>query len=900
MTRLALFAGVLVGAVFWSPSEALSETLREGAASPGEVQEDIPFPGVDREKKWAEALGTVEVAVSGSEAGANAITTAAGWLLFLHALEWTPEAAKVGAAPARTPASALDDLAAAIVLGTGASRVSSADAVASAFAQFSWVFQDLGRVDALVGSADRVIPPLERHLSEPWVAWVTAADQANGAGLYGAADRMLKNAGNASARVGDPAKAVLRVACERLDHCIGTGAEALVPGRIEEIERVLEDVDDLNLRYWGVNSLFDAANALDVEALHDSARERWSEWLATAAAQEFEVSNEMRGRVHARMGAGKLELLRDRGAAIDPAVQDLKLASELLGPDNELRWLADLRLVDAAIEAGQLEEARMRVREIDSWSAAHGVTVRGRHATDLLVARARLALAGRGALDPAELSGLAALYRELRTRLDEKADAWSELVGLGSGRGWTHTRDRMALLEVTLELALACGDEGRRAREACEILLGLAGRASLTRALGGSAASLDVLMDGTAANGGVLLLCAGAHKSYAFAAAREGDGIQVSAHVLPSSYDCLGYRRRLRDAVRSALRRRSADLGGPRMISARRAASDALLGGALRDKILAWDSLVVVGNDGFGSMPFELLSVDGDEPMGVSHAISYVSSPGASLVLRQRANASAYGSTIVVADALAAPGERTGAADGDQLVATELHEAEIADIESAWGPGGVRHVRTSEAEWRADGAFRKTGLLSFFGHGVDVPNARGTIGLLVGEGTGRILAPGDIETMAELPSIVVVAACGAWDAPVRRGDDGRHHVVGAMHVAGANTVVASEAALDLELALRQSQEFLRGVRDGKRPSVALRDSRRELRAEFGLRAFLLRVAGSDEPASFDAVPAEKKTSNGRLVFGLMGLGLLGASALLAFAMVRRRPGASRHGARMDE
>ncbi|MEZ6003301.1 MAG: CHAT domain-containing protein [Planctomycetota bacterium] len=99
-------------------------------------------------------------------------------------------------------------------------------------------------------------------------------------------------------------------------------------------------------------------------------------------------------------------------------------------------------------------------------------------------------------------------------------------------------------------------------------------------------------------------------------------------------------------------------------------------------------------------------------------------------------------------------------------------------------------------------------------------------------------------------STILLSACAPAAAVPRHGDDGRHHVPGAMLAAGAPTVICSTLPTRFRASQAIDREILAALADGQNPAQALRTMRRNLGEGFGPDRFLPQVIGiSDLPLS---------------------------------------------------
>ncbi|MEZ5973391.1 MAG: CHAT domain-containing protein [Planctomycetota bacterium] len=142
-------------------------------------------------------------------------------------------------------------------------------------------------------------------------------------------------------------------------------------------------------------------------------------------------------------------------------------------------------------------------------------------------------------------------------------------------------------------------------------------------------------------------------------------------------------------------------------------------------------------------------------------------------------------------------------------------------------------------------------------------------------------------------STILLSACAPAAAVPRRGDDGRHHVPGAMLAAGAPTVICSTLPTRFRASQAIDREILAALADGQNPAQALRTMRRNLGEGFGPDRFLPQVIGVSKGRVPDR-PRSKRASWSRVRpeklawFRIAKVGaVLGAAGLLLFLFRKR-------------
>lgn len=166
------------------------------------------------------------------------------------------------------------------------------------------------------------------------------------------------------------------------------------------------------------------------------------------------------------------------------------------------------------------------------------------------------------------------------------------------------------------------------------------------------------------------------------------------------------------------------------------------------------------------------------------------------------------------------------------------------------------------------------------------PDSDRPYGLELADG---VLGPDRAERELRVPASVVVTACQAWRGPVRRGDDGRHHMAGALFMGGARLLVMSHTEIDDQSSLDVMAGFYAAVAEGVSPAEALRRVRVRLKPTVDgvdpwLNASLIHAIGvAHEPL---VLPGEDDAGSTRIVwFALIGVALITAAGWM---VLRRR------------
>jgi hypothetical protein len=625
----------------------------------------------------------------------------------------------------------------------------------------------------------------------------------------------------------------LTLGFERAQHLTIIGLPDLALGVLDEAANELGRVADELAPHettWARSTLLlerlSVAITLDdaelAERTFESARaEPWYAGVDAASRREHELR-----RAAAWVDRERLDPAAPRVAA---AELERLLADPALTGYEAL--FARTLLIDLEIRAGELERARANLELARASNAparrACAEDLPTRREIDLLVLEAQLELA-KG--DPERVRAAAG---RLEASFDGLLRRWSSAPLRDSGVALLHNHDRLKVASVLAELLLAA-DPQLAPERLFELVVELQCAGSLARALAGPVPSLaEVRQTLVPEDGGLVVYLPGGSSSFALSL----DRVSLRVHRLPPVQDWDPLRKRFLAELGAALRLRlSAEaLEEPLADLAAR-----FLGDGLLERVGAWSALALVGLDGTGYVPFELFRGPSGERLGRTHALSYLPSlpVGHALALRLRGPSPLPGLLVVAAsDAPGASargserlsfgaGERRLLLDGVPPAQVELVETTRATRASLGMPPehrfGLHLIAHTVDSGRAD---RPRGLLFF-------PDTRGS----------EVLLPAEVEGLA-VPPLVTLMACSSGQGPLRRGDDGRHHLGGAFLIAGARTVVLSPFDVGYRDSLRLFGDFYSGLcARGLAPAEALLEARR--RSDAGLLGpYLVHVLG---------------------------------------------------------
>ena len=346
---------------------------------------------------------------------------------------------------------------------------------------------------------------------------------------------------------------------------------------------------------------------------------------------------------------------------------------------------------------------------------------------------------------------------------------------------------------------------------------------------------------------------------------------------------------------------------------ARRARSDAIQRGGedlercllppqVRECLIDWEVVSIVGADLLGELPFEALPARGAATLGLEKAIQYLPSLALAARLERRIEAAPWRSSPGAPDlCLIAASTDPGASPGSAGQVPLPWDEETSRRLTA--PYGRAEVRTgARATRRVLETLELMGarVLHLVAHGaMDTERERWAGLALAGsgeQGDDGFLGCSEVGRL-RMPPLVVLSVCGGSRGPGRRGDDAQANLVGAFLRAGAQVVVSSPVDVELESNVEAMEVFHRLVARGERPVAALREARRALAADERYADpyyhSLLHLTGLGERPLFPTAPDVGAERAGLPVAWLLGPGLALlalAGALIVVARRARRAG----------
>lgn len=552
----------------------------------------------------------------------------------------------------------------------------------------------------------------------------------------------------------------------------------------------------------------------------------------------------------------------------DAAIRELETMLATCAPSD--RAFVRQELAELLLLAGRREQAAEVARQLrigrgfDDMPAPQRVTA---IAGEIAVAIDAVPIAQRQQC----VSVLGATWERLRTE-------WQALPATGGGVAFLQQKFRRNLLSTWFRLEMASGTGGAAAR-CFEHYLEADSLGSAARRSGRSTPSVADVQALVPSAGVLLAWLPAEFGSFVFVVTPD----DVELVPLPSS---LGLEVSAAD-VRQRIHATSGAVPDS-LRAALQEMADLLLPERVRARVRAARSLTLAGRELCGGLPFECLPWSDDEApwLGLAKPIAYL--PSLTVGVGLAANAMRTPAAGPMRVFVGAP---VGAAD------RALWHVEALDLPGDWRRSTLAAVAADGVEvlqpagpsdLLARSAMRP--FAGILGHGVQDGRRARQNGLLLAaageQGTGAVW-PESIEAAGSPARLMFLGVCGAAAGVVKRGEDGAHHLGGALLHAGAAGVILSDHTVYLDTALTTLRVLTASLADARTAADAMLAARRELWRERGALADLASFRYEGLPQVGAALrPAPREAWMRGLLAGL-GLLLLGG---LAVRFIRHRRG----------
>ncbi len=455
---------------------------------------------------------------------------------------------------------------------------------------------------------------------------------------------------------------------------------------------------------------------------------------------------------------------------------------------------------------------------------------------------------------------------------DEFLAHWAQAPLRSGGLPYLFIAEHHQVIQELIELQIAVEGEEVGTRRGLVDLLQAQVLGTLSRRLQSASVTIEDVQRALCPEGaGVLLYFPSRDRSFVFAIDARG----VRLFRLPPAHQLRQPCRALALAVQEAVHSHQG-LDEPELRDAAAALARDVVPEDLARWIEGWSTVRVIGADDVGYLPFELLPAPNGGTRGARQAISYCASlPLAVALERAAAKPFAGGSRLVIAPDSDEPG-----------MGLVIEAAEREALESMLpAPKVVSDGPRADTRALALAPGDSVALLHVLAHGRQDRTRERPGGLRLANG---VAWAEDVEAQPS-PPLVLLTACEAGRAPLRRGDGGRSDLAAAFLVAGARCVVLPACDLELEGTLRAAPLALQHLAAGECAAEALRATREELAERdpvAALQAHLLHVVG----AGSTRLAAREGAAGGTrgLSSGLVPALLACVAAVLWFAVRRRR------------
>lgn len=585
------------------------------------------------------------------------------------------------------------------------------------------------------------------------------------------------------------------------------------------VENLVEDYDRARLR--------DANRA----ALAEQARPAW----------RHRVSSENNSMMYARLGLAMAQQEFQSGDRAGRGLGQLyeALACGSLNVDETARtnaWIAA-----AHLDLGELHQAQIAL----DYAQDQIAQMRGDH-TPLIneIAFLRARASGLRARGQEDLKAL--LDEEVMPAFEDFLHDWAATPIRRGGINYLQYATRTGFLTGMIDLAMRAMGDKRGAKFSIDLLMRVQALGTLARERQLVAPTLEEIRSVLLGDErGLLCYVPGREHSFVFLITND----RIRCERIPTRHALETDVQQLVSSIASVLQTpfeansEQEDSFVQRLyMRNRERVSRSMIPEALHEELEQLQSLGVVGLDSFGYVPFEALAFDGDY-VGSRFGVEIYPSVPLAVAIRQSDQSSLEREVLVIAG----DGE---CAEPFEYPSLPVRSSRLKSVLGDLAPAADVYLASqSEPDWRKWLPRDAGGVFHFVGHGHYDSSRERASGLLVdpSQGESGVLFADAIEEHEFGPRMVLISACGAARARLRRGDDGRGSLGGAFLAHGTQAVVYST----MNLEYHASQDFMtvlfKELSAGTPIGLSMKRARMKARpSEFGVHpvhSYLLQLHG---------------------------------------------------------
>ncbi len=251
-----------------------------------------------------------------------------------------------------------------------------------------------------------------------------------------------------------------------------------------------------------------------------------------------------------------------------------------------------------------------------------------------------------------------------------------------------------------------------------------------------------------------------------------------------------------------------------------------------------WSTLLTSGIAGHYYVPFDLLPNENGAPLGSEFRIAHLPSLAVGLAIARRDAKRELSTTTRFLSVLAPEIDPTQSSPShwnpvQNAGARRLAPSDLQSLLSALSRGWFSEVWLGPQQATHSALQQQIGLswdvLHIFGHGSRAKDRLGTPGVLLHALASRtkLFTHKDLERQSA-PWITMLTACSTTDVEPRTGDDGGHHLAGALLAQGGNTVICSALPVEYRESRALDDALLHYLGQGLPAAEALFQARQRL------------------------------------------------------------------------